>query len=183
MTRLGVNISMAIVLGWVMFALADLILPAWVALVAAIAVGMLSVSVLRRTVAIGGVVALLAPFGVMLPALALRDVAVTFGAPIPGFSMLEIAVFLMLYTGFLASVFGKVPLELYRYGYAPKPVGLMVLALCAYSFATGNWFLAVVTVTAQSFWTLRLGSSNWFDHMLHVLLWPVALWALTGRVF
>jgi len=174
MTERGTQASVAIVLGWVVFAVTALVLPAWLALICAVAAGGVCATIWRKTVAVNGFVALLAPFGIMLPALALRDVAVEFGIPVPGFALLEILLFLLLYTGFLLAAFGKLPLDLYRYGYAPKPVAIMVLVVCAYSLLTGNWFLAAVVVLAQGVWALGWGSSNWLDHVLHVLLWPVA---------
>ncbi|WP_317055907.1 hypothetical protein [Roseovarius rhodophyticola] len=174
MTELGAKACIAILLGWVAFAVTGLVLPAWLALICAVGAGGACATILRKTIGINGFVALLAPFGVMLPALALRDVAVAFGIPIPGFAAFEIGVFLLLYTGFLLAAFGKLPLDLYRYGYAPKPVAIMVLVVCAYALLTGNWFLATVAVLAQGIWTLGWGSSNWLDHVLHVVLWPVA---------
>jgi len=128
-------------------------------------------------------VALLAPFGAMLPALALRDVAVRLGLPVPGFATWELAAFLVLYTGFLAAAFGLVPADVYRLGYAPVPVAATVLGLCAYGFATGNWFLALIAVLGQAAWVMGWGSSNWFDHVLHVLMWPLAVAVLVTRLF
>lgn len=183
MTGFGVNLAVAILFGWAGFAMAALVLPVWAALLLGAVGGAASATLLRKTIVIGGFVALLAPFGVMLPALAVRNVATTLGVPIPGFSAPEILVFLILYTAYLAAAFGKLPVDLYRLGYAPRPVALMVLTLCAYSFLTGNWFLALVAVAGQAFWTLGWGSSNWFDHVLHVLLWPLAVVVLFAQIF
>ena len=44
-------------------------------------------------------------------------------------------------------------------------------------------FLALLAVAAQAQWVLRAGSSNWFDHILHVLVVPVALFTLLGRLW
>ena len=127
---------------------------------------------------VGGAVALLAPFGVMLPSLALGAMAGKLGVDVPGFSGLELGVFLVGYTVFLLSAFGVVREDLYRLGYAPVPVGIMVGVICLYAALSGNCFLAVVVVAAQGFWVMKWGSSNWFDYVLHVLLWPIALIAL-----
>ena len=159
-----------------------LLAPPWptvVALAAAVVIGIAA----RDTLPVNGLVALLAPFGVMLPALALRHMAVAQGLSIPGFSTGEIAVFLLVYIAFLCTAFGVIPVDLYRYGYAPWPVATMVLAVCAYALLTGNWFLAGVAVTGQLAWVMGWGSSNWFDMMLHVLLVPVAAVTLITRLF
>ncbi|MEQ9261187.1 MAG: hypothetical protein RIG84_19030 [Roseovarius sp.] len=183
MSALGASAALAILLGWVVFALAGLVLAAPVALGLGVFSGAVLVALFRDTVALGGAVALLAPFGVMLPALALRHAGMRLGLPMEPFATWEIALFLLAYTAFLASAFGVIPLELYRLGYAPLPVAAMVLAVCAYGFVTGNWFLPLVAVLGQAFWVLGWGSSNWFDYLLHVLMWPVAVVVLLGRIF
>ena len=65
----------------------------------------------------------------------------------------------------------------------PLSVAVMVLAVCAYGFVTGNWFLPLVAVLGQAAWVMGWGSSNWFDYVLHVVMWPVALVVLVGRIF
>lgn len=181
MSGLGSLAALAVVAGWVAFAVAG-----WVAspgLAAGLgAVAALAVVAMRDSLAVAGALALLAPFGVMLPALALRHVAVKLGVSMPGFASWELAVFVVVYAGFLAAAFGVVPVDLYRLGYAPLPVAAMVVVLCGYAFLTGNWFLAAVAVAGQAAWVLGWGSDNWFDHVLHVALWPVALVALVVRL-
>ncbi|WP_397542782.1 hypothetical protein [Roseovarius salis] len=183
MSGLGASAGLAIVLGWVIFALAGWALSPVPAVVLGGVAGAALVAAFRDSVAIGGMMALLAPFGVMLPALALRHAAVKLGVAMPPFATWELLVFVGLYTAFLATAFGVIPLEVYRLGYAPLPVTLMALAVCAYALATGNWFVAVVAVTGQAAWTFGWGSSNWFDHVLHAALWPVAVVALVTRLF
>ncbi|WP_422030354.1 hypothetical protein [Roseovarius sp.] len=183
MTGLGVMAALAVLVGWVVFALLGWVAsPALSAGLGAV-VGVLAVALFRESMAVGGAVALLAPFGVMLPALALRHVAVSLGVPMAGVATWELLVFLVLYAVFLAAAFGVVPLDMYRWGYAPVPVAVMVLAVCGYGFATGNWFLPLVAVLGQAAWVMGWGSSNWFDYVLHVLMWPVALVVLVGRIF
>ncbi|WP_135505967.1 hypothetical protein [Roseovarius aestuariivivens] len=182
MSGIGASAALALVLGWVVFALTGLVLAPSVAAVIGAVMGVLTVALARETVAVSGLIAVLAPFGVMLPALAARHMAVSLGAEVPGFATWEILVFLALYVGFLCSAFGVIPADLYRYGYAPWPVGGMVLALCLYAFLTGNWFLAGVAVLGQLFWVLGWGSSNWFDMVLHVALVPVAVVVLLLRL-
>ncbi|MDR9394678.1 MAG: hypothetical protein RI571_10240 [Roseovarius sp.] len=175
-------LALGILLGWVVFAVALLVTGAAAAVAVGTATAAVCLLLLRDTVALRGAMALLAPFGVMLPALALRHAAVKFGAPVPGFATWELALFLLAYMAFLATAFGVIPVDLYRLGYAPAPVALMVLAVCGYGAVTGNWFLPLVAVLGQAGWIMGWGSSNWFDHVTHVLLVPVAAVALLGRV-
>lgn len=183
MTGLGASAALAVLSGWVVFALAGWVAtPGLSAGLGALA-GAGVVLAFRDSVAVGGAIALLAPFGVMLPALALRHVAVRLGMPMPGFATYELVVFLVLYTGFLATAFGVIPVDAYRLGYAPLPVAVMVLVLCAYGFVTGNWFIPLVAVVGQAAWVMGWGSSNWFDHVLHVVMWPLAVVVLVTRLF
>lgn len=182
MSGVGASLALALVLAWVVFALAGWVAPAHVAALIGAVLGFAGVFAFRDSMAIGGLVALLAPFGVMLPALALRHAGMRLGVPLEPFATWEIAAFLVAYTIFLSTAFGVIPLELYRLGYAPLPVAAMVLCVCVYGFVTGNWFLPLVAVLGQLFWVLGWGSSNWFDYVLHVLLWPVAAVVLLGRM-
>lgn len=182
MTGLGASAALAVLIGWAVFALAGWVAaPVLAAGLGAVAGAGLVVA-FRDSLALGGAVALLAPMGVMLPAMALRHVAVRLGLPVPGFATWELAAFLVLYSGFLAAAFGVVPVDVYRLGFAPLPVAAMVLGLCGYGLVTGNWFLALVAVLGQGAWVMGWGSSNWFDHVLHAALWPVAAVVLVARL-
>lgn len=182
MTAIGTSAGLAIVLGWTIFVLAGWVMSPGLAAGLGALIGAGLVLGLRDSAAAGAAVALLAPFGVMLPALALRHVAVRLGVPVPGFASWELAGFLALYTAFLAAAFGAFPADIYRLGYAPWPVAAMVLAVCGYGFVSGNWFLALVAVAGQAAWAMGWGSSNWFDHVLHAALWPVAAVVLVARL-
>jgi len=166
--------GLAVVLAWLVFTLAGWVVAAPVSVWLGGAVGALAVLLLRDTLPLRGLVALLAPFGVMLPALALRHMAAKLGLPVVPFGALELAVFLVAYVVFLASAMGALPLDIYRLGYAPWPVAAMVLAVCGYGLWSGALFLPLVAVAGQVFWVAGRGSSNWFDHVLHALLLPVA---------
>ena len=175
--------SVAILLGWVAYALAGFFVPMPVALVAGVVIGVLSVLVFRDTVAIRGFVAVLGPIGIVLPLLALRHAAAGAGVTVAPFGTLELLIFVLLYMGFIASSMGVVQLDLYRYGYAPVPVAVMVLALCAYGAFSGNIFIPALAVLGQALWVMGWGSSNWFDHVTHALLVPVIFIVLVLRLF
>jgi len=175
------NLALGIVLAWVIFALAGWIVAPWLAVGLGAVVALAVVVFARETLVPGGLVALLAPFGVMLPALALRHMGGSLGLPVVPFGTLEVAVFLGLYVGFLAASMGVFPVDPYRLGYAPIPVGVMVLVICLYGAWTGNPFLPLVAVLGQLAWVMGWGSSNWFDYVLHVMMVPVAVVVLVQR--
>ncbi len=183
MSGVGAKLDLGIVLGWVVYCLSGFFLHAPLAAGLGIALGLTISFGLNRNLIIGGAIAVLAPFGVMLPALALASMAAGIGVEVVQFSAWELLAFLLLYTAFLTSAFGVIPVDIYRLGYAPLPVAGMVLAVCLYGLLTGNWFLSLVAVLGQVFWVMKWGSSNWFDYVLHVLLWPVALISLISRLF
>ena len=182
MTAVWASLGLASIFAWVIASLAGLVLPPLWAVGLGAGIGLALAFGLPGTLGVGGMMALLTPLGIMLPALALRHLGLKLGVPFAPFATWELAVFLLLYTGFLASAFGVLPLELYRLGYAPLPVAVMVLAVCCYGFATGNWLLPLVAVLGQAAWVMGWGSSNWFDYVLHAMLWPVALIVLVGRL-
>ncbi len=182
MARVLTSIALAAVLGWLGFALLSLLADAQVAALAGLVTGIGCILGLRDTIVLRGMVALLAPFGVMLPALALRHMGVALGLPIPGFGAVELLVFLVVHVAFLAASMGVLRVDIYRLGYAPIPVAAMVLVVCAYAALTGNWFVALVAVLGQVGWVMHWGSSNWFDYVLHALLVPVVAVVLILRL-
>lgn len=175
--------SVAILLGWVVYALVGLFTTVPVALIAGGVAGLLSVLVFRDTIAIRGFVALLGPIGIVLPLLALRHAAAGAGVAVAPFGTAELLVFVLLYMGFIAASIGVLPVDLYRHGYAPLPVAVMVLALCAYGALSGNLFIPFLAVSGQALWVMGWGSSNWFDHVTHALLVPVIFVVLILRLF
>ncbi len=182
MAALGSAMALMILLGWIAFALLGIGFAAPLTVWLGIAFGVLCVVFLRETTGLRGMVALLAPFGIMLPALALRHMAGHLGLAFTPFHTGEILIFLLLYLAFLAAAMGALPLDIYRLGFAPLPVALMVLALVAYGAAQGSLFIPALAVLGQLIWVLGWGSSNWFDHMLHVALIPVAIVVLILRL-
>ncbi|MEO0371598.1 MAG: hypothetical protein AAF231_09110 [Pseudomonadota bacterium] len=182
MKQVGSSLALALLVAWVVQGMALVALAPLAATGLGAAAGAAAVT-LSRSVVVGGAVALLSPFGVMLPSLALGGLLARLGVDLPGFSAWELVVFLAGYTVFLCSAFGVLRVDLYRWGYAPVPVAGMVLAVCLYATLTGNWVLALLAVVSQVFWVMRWGSSNWFDYVLHVLLWPAVLVALLASLF
>jgi hypothetical protein len=183
MSKVGASLALGILFGWCVVQVLVLVFSPAYAVALGLTVGLATSLGLQRTVPVGALVAVLAPFGLMLPALALASLGRLVGLELPSFSAWELAGFLVLYTGFLLTAFGLVPVDVYRLGYAAKPVAVMVLGLCFYGALTENWFIALVALLAQLCWHFKLGSSNWFDFVLHVLMWPIAAVALIAKLF
>jgi hypothetical protein len=182
MSALPSTLWLALLLGWMAWGVLSLGLTVPVSLIAGLALGVACAFVFRDTVALRGMVALLGPVGIVLPLLILRQMAAHLGAPVQPFGTVELAVFLVFYLAFLTNAAVASPVDIYRLGYAPWPVAIMALALCALGLWQGALFLPVLAVAAQAFWTAGWGSSNWFDHVLHPALVPAVLIVLLLRL-
>jgi len=124
------------------------------------------------------IVSVLAPFGVLLPALCLRSIVRSLGVRVTPFHWAELLGFLVLYGLFLAASAGVIPVDPYRYGYTlPGAVAIAVL-FCLLGFLTDRLFLPLVALLSLTLWVFGLGSSNAFDNFAHVILLPAALIAL-----
>lgn len=176
-------IWLASLTGWLAWLILGIGMQAQIAVPLGLSLGLLAALLLRDTLPLRGAVALLGPIGAVLPFLILRQMAADLGLPVQPFGSAELVVFLVLYTGFLASAAGTLPVDAYRLGYAPIPVAVMGLALCAYGLGQGMIFVPLLAVTAQAMWVMGWGSSNYFDHILHPVLVPAVIVVLLSRLF
>ncbi len=172
---------LASLVGWLAWLILGLGMQAQAPL--CLAIGLAAAVILRDTLPLRGAVALLGPVGAVLPFLILRQMAADTGVQVQPFGSLGLLAFLALYVAFLASAAGVVPVDIYRLGYAPIPVAITVLALCAYGLAQGTVLLPLLAVTAQAMWVAGWGSSNYFDHVLHPALVPAVAVVLVMRLF
>ena len=176
------DIALGLVLGWMAWYVLSLGMAMPSSLLLAAAVGLLTLRFLRHTVVVRGVMAVLDPIGIVIPILIVWQGLGTLGVPFAPFAVLELLIFLALYVAFLATSFGVIPGDPYRWGYHAAPVAGLSLGLCIYALITGTWIIAVIAVAGQAMWVFKQGSSNYFDHILHATLVPVAVIALLARV-
>lgn len=170
-------------IGWLAWLVLGLGMQAQLAVPLGLGAGLILALVLRDTLPLRGAVALLGPVGAVLPFVILRQMAAHSGASVEPFGSVELTVFAALYIAFLASAAGALPVDIYRLGYAPIPVAVIALALCAYGLGQGMVFVPLLAVTAQAMWVMGWGSSNYFDHVLHPVLVPAAVIVLVLRLF
>lgn len=163
-------ICAAILLGWCASRLLMLALPdrraVWVGYGGA---GMI-ILFAHHTMPLGFFVALFAPFGVLLPALALQNSARVFGFNASRYRRRDIIVFLAIYLAFLAASAGVVDWHPYSYGYDAFGAAVVALVLAVFALWRGYVVVLAVVVTAQILWLAGIGSSNFFDQISHVLL-------------
>ncbi len=183
MSALASTAWLALLLGWIAWGVLSLGLEMPVSLVLGLALGMVCAAIFRDTLPLRGLIAVLGPVGIVLPLLILRQMAGNLGVPVQTFGSVQIVMFILLYVAFLATAAGAISMDVYRFGFAPWPVAIMVLTLCALGLWQGALFLPVLAVVAQVFWVLGWGSSNWFDHVLHPMLIPAAIIVVVLRLF
>ncbi|MCZ4352291.1 hypothetical protein O4H61_07150 [Roseovarius aestuarii] len=182
MTGVVSTIWLAVLLGWVAWGALSLGLSLPISLALGLGFGVIGAVGLQSTLPVGALMAVLDPIAVVLPLLALRHMAATLGMPVQPFGTGPLLVFLLLYLTFLATAIGILPWEIYRLGYAPLPVALIALTLCAVGMWQGALFVPVVAIAGQFLWVLGWGSSNYFDHILHAALVPVVIVVLLLRL-
>lgn len=126
--------------------------------------------------------AVLAPLGVLLPAMVLRSISRSLGIRIKPFHWAELLVFLALYSTFLSASAGLLPIDLYAFGYAPPGAIGIALFFCVWGLIRNSLFLPVTALISTTLWAFDLGSSNAFDNLSHVVLLPMALIALPSAI-
>lgn len=127
-------------------------------------------------------VAILAPFGAVLPAVALQNIIAKCKVYTPPvYPIHEMVLVLILYTAFLSASLGVFTFDPYRYGYSPIFGGITAFVTCGYALWRGYYFVAGAIVLGQIAWVFDVGSSNYFDHITHALLVPVISVTLVKR--
>ena len=180
MTHLYDYIGLCLALLWAVFRILELFLAPRAALIWAgigLAAALLCDVWLQAEVAVL-LIAVFAPFGTILPALALQNIARRQGLRMPTFGAGQQALILVLYVAFLCAALGVFSFDPYRFGYDPVLGSAMALAGCAYAVWSRFYFVACAFLLGQLAWTFDVGSSNYFDHITHVILVPVILISL-----
>lgn len=127
--------------------------------------------------------AVFAPFGFLLPALAIRDVAGRNGIKIAPFHVLEIAVAMFATALFIAASIGVFTFDPYRLGYGPLVPGALALVGILWTLYRKHFLIAAAILAAQITWSFGFLSPNFFDLVLHALVVPIcAVWLLKWMV-
>lgn len=122
-------------------------------------------------------VAVFAPFGILLPALALRDVVGRLGGAVMRFHPTEITVVLGLGALYIAASIGVFPIDPYRWGYGVLVPGIVALVGILWSLWRRHFIVTGAILVAQIVWAFGGLSPNFFDLIFHALLEPVcAVW-------
>lgn len=175
MIEVYTSITLGIIIGWIAFRLGRFATGRLIGYLFGIAAGIYCVIVARDSLPILYFTAIFSPIAVTIPLLAIRNTFAIFTFPWPRFSKSEVTLFLVLYIIFLSASMGVFTFDPYRFGYDPVIAGGVALALVIYGTIRRNPFFAIVAVSGQILWVFEIGSSNYFDHITHVLLIPISL--------
>jgi len=162
--------SAAVLLGWLISRVLRLVMQARQATLTGFGLAALVVVLSYTGFMTGMFIGLLAPFGVMVPALALQNSARVFGLNTRGYSVMEMLGFWVFYLAFLTASAGVLDWDPYRFGYAAPGAAIAALALSAYAVWRGHVVVLAAVVLAQLLWLADIGSSNFYDQISHVLL-------------
>lgn len=128
--------------------------------------------------------AMFAPFGAVLPALAIQNFTTQFGGyRSTDYHLAEVLGALAVYVLYLCAALGVFAFDPYRFGYQPVMGSVIILVLLAYSLWRGHVFLALALIVGQAAWAFDIGSTNAFDHMTHVILVPVLCVVALQKLF
>lgn len=164
-------IGWSILAFWIGFRLSRVVLSnraAWVGAAAFAAIAMLPVVA-------NLMVAMLAPIGVILPALAVRDIFGKAGRISERFHLAEVTIAFCLTTIFIAASIGVIAFDPYRYGFGVLAPALLSLVGVGWAIIRGHHVVALAILLAQGLWVTGLSGHNFFDYSLHALLVPVTL--------
>lgn len=162
--------SAAILFGWLLSRSLRLILPMRRATLAGFGLAVPVVLLSYSSFVTGMFIGLLAPFGVLVPALALQNSARAIGLDTRRYSVSEMLGLWVFYLMFLMASAGVFNWEPYRYGYDAPGVAVVALALAVYAAWRGHVVVLASVILAQVLWLADIGSSNFFDQISHVLL-------------
>lgn len=126
----------------------------------------------------GWLVAVLAPFGVILPALALQRLAAWGGLIAPPWRKGDLLLLLAAHVLFFALSLGLGPIDPYRFGYDPIWGSLIAFAVLLGLVWRGQLWLAGAALLGQILWSCGIGPENIFSHLTHALILPVLAVAL-----
>ena len=127
------------------------------------------------------VVALFEPLPFTLVIYALAFLARPFGFQSRPWPKSDIAI--SISAGFLLifSAIGVLPFDIYRYGYEPLPVGVIAVVLALLALWRKHLLLCLSVPLALMLWMFNVASSNFFDHVFHVLWFLPMLYMLAAK--
>lgn len=182
MTQSYEYIGLIIVTVWVAFRVISLIRPGFLALWSSLALVCAAFIIASESLFL--IVAVLAPFGAMLPALALQNIVGRLQDRAHRvFPTSELAIVLIVYVAFLSASMGVFEFDPYRYGYFPLFGSAAAFVICGYALWRGYHYVAIASVVGQIAWIFDVGSSNYFDHITHVMVIFVIATVLAKRLW
>jgi len=128
-------------------------------------------------------VALLDPLGLLLPLLALRNIAdLLTTIAWPRITLYELLAWLVAGVVFIASALGVFAFDLYAVGYNDPAVVIIATTTSLYFAWRKQGLFLAISVLGYILWSFDFGSSNYFDYVFHALMVPVLAIQLMYRL-
>jgi len=181
MTGLYEACAAGVLVSWCLYRLLHLVLPKLPAVAVSVVAGFVPFIIFPELLFYSMIIAIFAPFGLLLPMAAVQGFFRDFGYPVNRFATVDLVIVLILYLIFVSASVGVVTWDPYRYGYDPVWGGFVALILCLYGMLREHLGIVIIALAGQFLWMLGIGSSNFFDHVSHVLIIPVILVCLFQR--
>ncbi len=172
MTQVYEILGLGTVTCWCLFQMLAMFCETRRAVLISVICSALYLIVLYKTEFVTLPIAIFAPFGAMLPALAAQNMLRRTGADLVKFSTVEIVFLLSVYVLYLAASLGVFEFDPYRLGYSPVAGGIVAVAGILYFYLRKHWLPLYAIILGQLAWSFDIGSSNFFDHISHAVLVP-----------
>ncbi len=118
-------------------------------------------------------VAVLAPIGFLLPALAIRDVLGRTALKVAPFSVVDVVLIMCAMTWYIAASIGVFAFDPYRLGYTAVAPGVLAACCLVWALLRGHFIVAIAVIASQAAWGFGWSGPNFFDNLLHALIVPI----------
>jgi|GEM_PF-1491645 hypothetical protein len=170
-----------VILSWLLFRILRWVLPDRMAIGVAFVVTLL-LSMIDNVFMLY-FVALLDPLGLLLPLLALRNIAdLLTTIAWPRITLYELLAWLVAGVVFIASALGVFAFDLYAVGYNDPAVVIIATTTSLYFAWRKQGLFLAISVLGYILWSFDFGSSNYFDYVFHALMVPVLAIQLMYRL-
>lgn len=174
-------IAAGVVVGWCVYWLLLFFTPRKLAVAVSVLIGFGPFIFLPELLFYSMIIAVFAPFGLILPIVAGQGILRELGYPVKKFASIDLVIILTVYTVFISASVGVFAWDPYRYGYSPAGGGAVAALLCLYGILRQHPGVCIAAIGGQCLWMSDIGSSNYFDHVGHVLLIPIIFVCLVRR--
>ena len=170
MTELYTLMGLSIIFTWIVFSALRFALKPLASITVSLLLVAIYMILLRQTEAMSLPIAVIAPLGAVLPAMAIHNIMQHCNVPLKRFSNSELLFFTVGLLAFLIASIGTIQFDPYRFGYYPLTGTFIAFLASLYLMMRGHWVILIGVLIGQLAWTFDISSTNIFDHISHGLI-------------